>query len=332
MPSILPSGETYPLLQVSNLSVTYAGNENPILVLHELNLDIAAGKIIGVLGESGCGKSTLAMSLLRLLPPRTYVVGEILFYGQNIFRLNDAALRCIRGAKISLIHQDPGLALSPVMRIGEQISEVIRAHSTFDHTARRQEVEQILSEVQLLEVDRIYNAYPHQLSGGELHRVAIAQALACRPDLVIADESTRSLDLGTQAEILSLLSNINRKLGTAILFITHNPALLAGFAHRVVVIYAGHIVEEGSTADVFRHPLHPYTNGLLQSVPRSLRESTSQKLVPVIPGGPPELKLTAQNCVFEPRCAQRMTVCRSERPQEILPEKDHRVSCFIYEH
>ena len=327
-----PSGGVLPLLRVSKLSVTYTSNQHAVPVLRELNLDISAGEIIGVLGESGCGKSTLATSLLRLLPSGTDVKGKILFQGQDILHHNQTQLRSIRGAKISLIHQDPGLALSPVMRVGEQISEVIRAHSTLDRKARRREVEQILSDVQLPEIDRIYNAYPHQLSGGELHRVAIAQAVACRPALVIADESTRSLDLRTQAEILGLLADLNRRLRTAILFITHNPALLAGFAHRVVVMYAGHIVEEGSTAEVFRHPLHPYTDGLLLLVPRALRDSASQKLMPVIPGGPPELNLIAQSCAFEPRCTQRMPVCRTESPEEIFPEKDHRVSCFIYEH
>jgi len=257
--------------------VTYASG---VPALHELDLDISSGEIIGVLGESGCGKSTLAASLLHLLPSGTQIHGQIFFQGQDLLSLDGAQLRSIRGSKIALIHQEPGLALSPVMRVGDQIAEVVRAHSVLDREGRRREVEQILQEVQLPQVDRIYNAYPHQLSGGELHRVTIAQALVCRPALVIADESTRSLDLRTQAEILELLANVNRKFGTAILFITHNPASLAGFANRVVVMNAGRIVEEGKTAELFSRPLHPYTNGLLKLVPRTLRDSTAQKFTP----------------------------------------------------
>ena len=264
-----------PLLRTSKLSVTYAASSgSPIPALHNIDMQVASAEIVGILGESGCGKSTLALSLLGLLPKESRTEGEIFFQGQNLLALNPKQLRDVRGAKIAMIHQEPGLALSPVMRVGEQICEVIRAHSNLDRPERRREVKQILEKVRLPEVDRIYDAYPHQLSGGELHRVAIAQALVCHPSLVIADESTRSLDLATQTEILALLADLNRQFQTAILFITHNPALLAGFADRVLVMQSGRVVEQGQVAEIFRKPLHPFTHELLSLVPAT--ESLSE--------------------------------------------------------
>jgi len=257
-----------PLLRVSKLSVTYsASSGTPAPALQNIDLEIAPGEINGILGESGCGKSTLALSLLGLLPTESRVDGEILFQQQNLLGLTERQLQKIRGARIALIHQEPGLALSPVMRVGDQIYEVLRAHSDLGRADRQREVKTILGKVSLPEVDRIYNAYPHQLSGGELHRVAIAQALICKPALVIADESTRSLDLATQAEILELLLSLNQEFGTAILFITHNPALLAGFASRVIVMHNGCVVEQGRVAEIFRKPVDPFTRELLSLVP-----------------------------------------------------------------
>ena len=224
------------------------------------------GEVVGILGESGCGKSTLARSILGLLPTAARIEGSILFHDQDLLHLSESQLRTVQGAQISLIHQEPGLSFSPVMRVGEQISEVLRAHRPVKRTVREQECKAMLREVQLGDVDRIYNAYPHQLSGGEFHRVAIAQALICQPELVICDEPTSSLDVTIQAEILSLLCELKRKFGMAMLFITHNPALLAGFADRVLVMYDGKIVEQGRVSQVFRRPLHSYTNELLQLV------------------------------------------------------------------
>jgi ABC-type glutathione transport system ATPase component len=234
--------------------------------LRDVNFEIGQGEAIGILGESGCGKSTLALSILGLLPANARVEGSILFHEQDLFHVSESRLTTIRGAQISLIHQEPGLSFSPVMRVGEQIAEVLRAHRPMKRTVREQECKAMLREVQLGEVDRIYNAYPHQLSGGELHRVAIAQALICRPELVICDEPTSSLDVTIQAEILNLLRELKPKFGMAMIFITHNPALLAGSADRVLVMYDGRIVEEGRVAQVFRRPLHAYTNELLQLV------------------------------------------------------------------
>jgi len=264
------------LLRVARLRVTYVdGGQSYSPALRHVDLTIAAREVVGILGESGCGKSTLARAILGLLPRNARVEGSVQLRGVNLIGLPEPGLRCIRGAKISLIHQEPGLSLSPVMRIGQQIAEVIRAHRRLGRNELRNEVERMLSEVRLSDPRRISHSYPHQLSGGELSRVVIAQALACRPDLVIADEPTRSLDVRVQAEILDLLRELNHEVGTAILFITHNPTLFLRFADRVVVMSDGEVVEEGSLSLVFRQPRHPYTQSLLRLVPNAFAGAAS---------------------------------------------------------
>jgi len=304
----------------------------PVPALRQVDLDIAPGEIVGILGESGSGKSTLALSILGLLPAKTSVEGSIFFEDEDLLQAAESGWAAIRGAKIAMIFQEPGLALSPVMRVGSQIAEVIRVHRRWNKKQRKQEVNTILRKTGLSDVDRIYRAYPHQLSGGELHRVAIAQALVCRPDLVIADEPTRSLDVTVQAEVQNALRDINRELGSALIFITHNPALLAGFADRVLVMYAGRIVEEGPVARVYRQPLHPYTKGLLQLVPRLLPDSgfIRKERLPAIPGYLTSLDYRVRGCTFEPRCFARTATCLVESPEQIEAEPGHRVSCFNY--
>jgi peptide/nickel transport system ATP-binding protein len=321
------------LLRVRGLTVTYStGDRQSAPALRHVSFDIAPGEIVGVLGESGSGKSTLALSVLGLLPSNCSVEGAIVFQDEDLLQIDASRWREIRGAKISMIYQEPGLSLSPVMRVGDQVAEIIRAHRSGNRKTRKLECEAILRGVRLSQVDRVYRAYPHQLSGGQLHRVAIAQALACRPDLVIADESTRSLDVTVQTEVLNLLRDINRKRGAAFIFITHNPALLAGFADRVIVMYAGGIVEQGPTAQVFSRPLHPYTKGLLQLIPRSRNGTnlTSGGRLPVIPGSLAALSHSSRGCLFEPRCLVRSAVCQNESPSEVTLERGRRVSCFNY--
>jgi oligopeptide/dipeptide ABC transporter ATP-binding protein len=322
------------LLCVRGLTVKYVVKDaetHPVLV--GIGFDINPGEIVGILGESGSGKSTLALSILGLLPAPTEIAGSILFKDSDLLRLDDSGWEGIRGARIAMVFQEPGLSLSPVMRVGDQIAEVLRAHRQEEGKHRKQQVEAILEDVGLVQVERLYKAYPHQLSGGELHRVAIAQALACRPDIVIADEPTRSLDGTRQAEILDLLRQTTRRLGCSLIFITHNPALLAGFADRVMVMYAGRIVEEGPVSRVFRQPLHPYTKGLLQLVPASLQNPgrTRGQRLPVLPGSFSYSDHLSRGCVFESRCSARTDVCKCESPLEVIPEEGRRVSCFNYE-
>lgn len=321
------------LLSVRGLTVRYATNDqtsHPALL--GVGFDINPGEIVGILGESGSGKSTLALSILGLLPAPTEIAGSILFKDSELLRLDDSGWKAIRGARIAMVFQEPGLSLSPVLRAGDQIAEVLRAHRRGEGKHRKGQVEGLLEEVGFVQVERIYKAYPHQLSGGELHRVAIAQALACCPDLVIADEPTRSLDGTRQAEILDLLRHTTRKFGCALIFITHNPALLAGFADRVIVMYAGRIVEEGPISQVFRRPLHPYTKGLLQLVPASLQNPhrTRGQHLPSLSGNLSDSDHLSPGCIFAPRCPAKTDLCQSETPLEVIPEESRRVSCFNY--
>ncbi len=321
-----------PLLQVAGLHVAYSMEDGQAVpALCNVAFTIEREEIVGVLGESGCGKSTLAMTLLKLLPASARSEGSLVFRGQNLVGLDEGKMRAMRGAQISLIHQDAGLALSPVMRVGDQIGEVIGAHKQGNRKQRKQEVKALLQDVHLLDVERIYDAYPHQLSGGQLHRIVIAQALACGPELVIADEPTRALDVTIQSELLHLLKQINRQRKTSFIFITHNPALLAGFADRIIVMYAGRIIEQGRTAQIFRDPLHPYTKALLQSAPQRMTgRLTPTRHLPVIAGSPPDMSHAMEGCMFAPRCSERMDVCGSRCPEELMPAEARRVSCFIY--
>lgn len=264
-----PPVSKFPLLRVSDLTVQYPDNASHHSVLRKIRVEISNGEIVGILGESGCGKSTLALAILGLLPKGTQVDGSINFRGEDLTELNEAELSKVRGAKISLIHQEPGISLSPVMRVGKQITEVLRAHTKFSERDRKEQSQAVLSEVGLCDFDRIYHAYPHQLSGGELHRIAIAQALVCGPELLIADEATRSLDMALQLDIVHLLRDVNQKRGTALVLITHDPMLLAGFADRCVVMCAGEILEDGTITDVLRGQKHLYTRTLLKSTAES---------------------------------------------------------------
>jgi len=316
-----------PLLSVEELSVTYGGREG--LALSGVTLAFGQGQIVGLLGESGSGKSTFAMAILGLLPSHAEVSGSIQFHGKDLRDLRNFEWRKIRGRQIAAIFQEPHLALSPVMRVGDQIAEVLRAHADMDRHARKERVKELLVTVKLTQTDRIMLAYPHQLSGGELHRVAIAQALACQPRMIIADEPTRSLDVTRQAAILELFREANRNSNCTIVFITHDPALLAGFADRVIVFYGGRVVEDGPISQVFRNPLHPYTRGLLELVPSSLQQGSNRRL-PAIPGTRPESMASLKGCVFANRCSVKSAICETEDPHGLEVQEDHHVNCFNY--
>jgi len=328
------SSSSPPLLSVRGLTVRYASSGEPSPhALRGIDFDIEPGEIVGILGESGSGKSTLALSLLGLLPESADVAGSLRFEGKDLLRFDQSAWRGLRGARIAMVFQEPGLSLSPVMRVGSQIAEVLRAHRQGRGNHSKQRVEAALADVGLSPAERIYKAYPHQLSGGELQRVAVAQALACRPDVIIADEPTRSLDVTRQTEILALLKETNRHFGCAFIFITHNPGLLVGFAHRVIVMYAGRIVEEGPVSRVFSRPLHPYTKGLLQLVPASLQNPgrVRGQHLPALPGALTDHDHRSSGCSFASRCSARTDICQSQFPAEVVPDEGRRVSCFNYE-
>lgn len=321
------------LLEVQNLGVGYSSHAAICPALVNVSFQLAAGEILGVLGESGSGKSTLAAALLRLLPANGKIVrGKILFEGQNILELPAEALRRIRGGRIGLINQEPSSALHPAIRTGRQISNVLAAHESLNRAALGEKTGALLGSLFPSGSERISTSYPHQLSGGQRQRILIAQAIASHPALVLADEPTASLDPITQREILLLFRNLQHQLGLAMIFITHNPALLVNFAHRVLVLYAGRVAEIGPASQVLSSPQHPYTAALLRCLPAKDDglEPTRKGRLLAIPGDPPDSAASAKGCPFEPRCEFRMAVCRSEDPQPVLTGEAHTVSCFKF--
>jgi oligopeptide/dipeptide ABC transporter ATP-binding protein len=319
---------------VRELSVTYSPEDGePIRALDGVSIEVRSGEIVGILGESGCGKSTLASALLRLLGPHAKCKGgTIVAGGRDLLNLSERELRAIRGREISLIPQDPALSLNPVMTAGSQVDEVLRAHLPLTAQQRRKRVMELFREVGFDRPEEIYSAYPHQLSGGQRQRIAIAQAVACRPALLIADEPTSKLDATLQAEIVALLSQIRRQHGTAILVISHDPTLFARFADRIAVMYAGRIVEVGSSAEIFGRPLHPYTQALVRIAAASMVTGSSARVrLPAIEGDSPDPACIPLGCRFEPRCSERMDVCSRRYPREFMPEPSRPVNCFKYE-
>ena len=323
-----------PLLQVQDLHVTYvsrAGQKSPALA--GLSFEVQPGETLGVLGESGSGKSTLAAALLRLLPANGKIEsGAVLFEGRDLLQAEPGALQRIRGARIAVIFQEPSLALHPMIRIGEQVKDVLAAHESSSRSAMRQKTLQLLGEVFPMDAGHIAESYPHQLSGGQQQRVLIAQAIACGPSLVVADEPTASLDPSTQQEILSLFRKLREKFRLSLILITHNPALLAGFADRVLVMYAGRAAEAGPVEKVLGSPQHPYTRALLQSMPSEIEGHVNQRKskLAVIAGEAPNFEMLANGCRFEARCADRMELCTKREPAAVNLGESHAVSCFKY--
>jgi oligopeptide/dipeptide ABC transporter ATP-binding protein len=326
-------GRSEHFVEIRELAVTYSpeGGER-IRALDGVSIDVGPAEVVGILGESGCGKSTLAHALIRLLPAHARCErGTILVRGRDLLQLSDRELCAIRGREISLVPQDPALALNPVMAAGSQIGEVLRAHLPLNARQRRERVMELLREVGFDEVEQIYSAYPHQLSGGQRQRIAIAQALSCRPALLVADEPTSKLDASLQSKLIALLSGIRRQHGTAILIISHDPALIAGFADRVAVMYAGRIVEAGSAAEIFGRPLHPYTQALVEIASSALVTGSKARVrLRAIEGESPDPTCLPLGCRFEPRCPERMEVCSRQYPREFMPEPSRPVNCFKY--
>ena len=322
------------VLDIQNLQVSYSSREvRSRPVLSGVSFDLRPGEILGVLGESGSGKSTLAASVLRLLPPNGHIgSGAVFFEGKNLLQATFEELRQIRGARIALIFQEPFLALHPTIRVGEQVRLVLAAHQSSPGTVLNQRTREIFTQLFPQDSDRILRSYPHQLSGGQRQRALIAQAIACNPAILIADEPTAALDPVTQMEILTIFRSLREKLGLAMIFITHNPALLSGFADRILVLYAGQVVEWGPAETVLRSPKHPYTKALFESLPAisTENEKSRKNKLPVIPGNSSPSSLPRKGCSFEPRCALRMDVCSEFEPALVNLGETHLVSCFKY--
>jgi peptide/nickel transport system ATP-binding protein/oligopeptide transport system ATP-binding protein len=323
------------VLEIQDLHVSYRSREGVLCpALAGVSFDLMPGEVMGVLGESGSGKSTLAGSLVRLLPGNGKITrGAVRFEGKDLLQATPEELQRIRGRRISLIFQEPSLALHPTMRVGEQVRQVLAAHTSLGKNALNERTRQVFAELFLEEADRISRSYPHQLSGGQRQRVLIAQAIACGPSMVIADEPTASLDPATQMEILGVFRTLREKLGLAMIFITHNPALLSGFADRVLVLYGGQVVECGPAATVLASPQHPYTKALFASIPAVFDERGSGRKtrLPVILGDSSHSSFFRGGCPFEPRCTERMDICREREPAPVNVSASHIVSCFKYE-
>ncbi len=319
------------LLSVINLHTRFHIYEGMVTAVDGINLDVYRGETLGVVGESGCGKSVTALSILRLLAsPPAEIQGTILFGGVNLLDLNLDEIRRIRGNAISMIFQEPMTSLNPVLTIGEQISEAIRLHQGVARQEAWSKAVEMLQMVQIPSPDMRAHEYPHQLSGGMRQRSMIAMALSCHPRLLLADEPTTALDVTIQAQIVDLMERLKEEFDTSIVLITHNLGLIAEMAKRVLVMYMGKVVEEAPVEDLFQEPLHPYTQGLLESIPWIGKKlKTGRRQLQEIPGIVPSLLEMPQGCRFHPRCSRVMNICSKEEPS--LVQKDgRRVLCWLW--
>ena len=311
------------LLEVRNLTVEFPASPRPLTAVRDVSFGVSQGEVLGLVGESGSGKSVTSLSIMRLLPPQASVSGEILFttdgQPQNLLALDPEPMRLLRGSRISMIFQEPMTALNPVMRVGEQIAEAVRAHANLSKKASWDRAVEALKEVAIDDPARRARDYPHQLSGGMRQRVVIAMAIVNRPEMLIADEPTTALDVTIQAQILDLLAEIRQKFGLTMLFISHDLAVVSQVADRVAVMYAGNLVELGPRAEIFRAPAHPYTRGLLEAAPTLSTERN--RPLQTIEGTVPPLDAVPSGCPFEPRCDLRVSACRDKLPglAEISP-------------
>ncbi|HVQ74191.1 MAG TPA: ABC transporter ATP-binding protein [Candidatus Binatia bacterium] len=322
-----------PLLDVKNLKTYFFTDEGVVRAVDGVDMHIDRGETLGVVGESGCGKSVTALSIMKLIPqpPGKIVEGQILYNGQNLVDLAPNRMRKIRGKEISMIFQEPMTSLNPVFTCGEQIAEALRLHEGLGRRDAMAKTVEMLKIVHIPNAERRVKEYPHQLSGGMRQRVMIAMALSCNPKLLIADEPTTALDVTIQAQILELLNELKSKLHMAVLLITHDMGVIAETAQRVIVMYAAKVAEEASVSDLFKEPLHPYTQGLLRSIPRIDLDATEKRRLEAIPGTVPSLRgAIAPGCRFAPRCPFTKPVCTEKDPvlKEVKP--GHKVSCWLY--
>lgn len=325
-----------PLIEIKGLKTYFFTLDGIVRAVDGVDFSIEPGKTLGIVGESGCGKSVTALSILRLIPtpPAKIVGGQILFHRKgrmlDLTQLNSrgSVMRSIRGNEISMIFQEPMTSLNPVHTIGNQIMESIMLHQSLNKRAARNKAIEMLEDVGISLPEQRINEYPHQLSGGTRQRAMIAMALSCNPDLLIADEPTTALDVTIQAQILELMNNLRKKFKAAILFITHDFGVIAKMADDVAVMYLGKVVEFGTVRDIFHNPKHPYTRGLMKSIP-SLRIGTKKRLVPIEGVVPDLLEAPPQGCGFCPRCDEALAICSNKIPvlEEVTP--GHRVACWL---
>jgi oligopeptide transport system ATP-binding protein len=324
----MPSNNDEYVLEVRNLRTYFYTREGVVKAVDGLSYSVRKGECVGLVGESACGKSVSAMSILRLIPypPGVIEGGQILFKGEDLLQASEERMREIRGNRIAIVFQEPTTSLNPVLTVGRQISESLELHRGLNREEARKESERLLSLVGIADAEQRLKEYPHQFSGGMQQRIMIAMALSCDPELLIADEPTTSLDVTVQAQVLELLDKLREELGTAVIIITHNLGVVARYADRVNVMYAGNLVETGPTETIYAEPKHPYTIGLLASVPRL---DSREKVAPrVIRGLPPNMAHLPPGCAFAPRCDFAMDRCQQEKPQLEQVGEDHYRACF----
>jgi peptide/nickel transport system ATP-binding protein len=317
------------LLEVSDLSVRFETDDGPVQAVDRVSWTLEEGQVLAIVGESGCGKSVTAMSILKLLPGTATASGTARFEGRDLLAARESELRAVRGREISFVFQEPMTSLNPALTVGRQIGEVLRRHLGMSGAQSRERTVELLDLVGIPAPARRVGEYPHQLSGGMRQRVMIAMALACDPKVLIADEPTTALDVTIQAGILDLLRDVRERLGTAIVLITHDLGVVADIADRVVVMYAGRKVEEAPVRELFAHPQHPYTVGLLAAIPQPTNgEGNGRRRLQEIPGIVPSLPEPPSQCTFAPRCPRADERSRAEEPalREVRP--DHLVACF----
>ena len=319
-----------PLLHIENLSTSFNTNDTVVQAVRGVNLHVNQAEILAIVGESGCGKSVTALSILRLIsmPPGRFDSGQIKFNNHDLLSLSEADMQKVRGNDISMIFQEPMTSLNPIFTIGDQIGEAIIQHQRVTKAEARKQTLNLLRKVLMPSPEIRIDQHPHELSGGMKQRVMIAIAIACRPALLIADEPTTALDVTIQAQILSLLSSLKEDSEMSILLITHNLGIVAQFADRVAVMYSGKIVEEAAVESLFENPMHPYTRGLLNSLPKDDNESKLES----IPGAVPHPAYLPRGCAFHPRCKDAMPQCQQQPLiTNVTEENTHKVACWLYE-
>ena len=316
------------LLEINDLATYFFTQEGVVKAVDGINYEVEEGEVLGVVGESGCGKSVSALSIMRLVanPPGRTVRGQVMFEGEDLLQMDDSEMRGVRGNKISMVFQEPMTSLNPVLTIGRQLTETLELHMGMTKAQSRARAAELLGLVGIPDAENRLKDYPHQFSGGMRQRVMIAMALSCNPRLVIADEPTTALDVTIQAQILELMQDLAAQFGTAMIIITHNLGVVARYAHRVIVMYAGKIIETGDAREIYHNPRHPYTLGLLASVPR-LDERERARLE-AIEGLPPNLVNLPKGCSFAPRCRFAYERCLEEEPSLSEVADNHNSSCW----